>query len=1327
MKKNSLFLILFICFFRLGYSQNLSQYTFSQSDSFFSIVTNGTVLGNEVTDDQRFLDPNLPSGTSDFIGIGLPIGFNFHFNGFVYNRFGVNSNGWISLGSSLLTPSVDMTTTSSYEPLSSNSINISNALVARICAFSRDLMTQNGGEIRYAVSGTSPNQILVVQWINFAKYLADGDSYNFQIKLYESSNIIEICYGVMSNNATATIADCGLRASPNNIASNFSNRKTDANWSATTPGTLATDKVLLSNTIFPTSGLTFTWTPPPSCSGAPTPGNTISSTALACNDVNFELSLQNSVLGSGISCQWQTSTDGITYVNASGFSSDVNYTVNQSIATYYQCQVTCLATGIISTSTPLLITMNSPLNCFCLPIYLSGKTEGDLISMFSISGTTLTNNSGTLAVNPSYTYYIGQPNYTSTLQASSSYTIEVTVGTFGNQNIAAWIDYNDDGFFTISERIGYTNAAINANGSVSFPIVLACNPPLGIHRMRVRDVWDTPGINIDPCEIYSRGETEDYNITISAPILCPQPSGLFVTDATGTAITLGWESGCAETAWNVFVTTSGGPAPTTTATYNNVGNPFFLNGLTPGTSYDFYVNADCQNNETSLWTEPYLFSTTPINDTCSGAIPLSVGYNFDSNALTATLIASSNSSAPASGCGSYLGGDVWFTVLVPASGNVTIETGAANGNPIFNTGIAVYSGNCSDLTLVSCNDNGATAFPSITLLGRTPGELLYVLVWKFDDELPYGQFQVAAFDCPSATPAPVGDTTQIFCSTATVGDLYANGSTLKWYSSLTDETPLDTTTYLVTGIYYATQTINCESFNRLAVSVIVSSFPIVSNTILNGCDDGFGTAVFNLTAANSTISSEIGLSFVYFTDLFEAESNSNPILNPSTFSGTNGQTIFVKVENTNGCYSISELLLNTFTTLAPTGTANQTFCGAATLSNLVVVGTDVIWYTETTGGSILPSSTPLLNGTFYYASQTENGCESLSRLEIRVTEDCPFVGCLSAPNGQLPLTTFTPNCLGIPEIITPLGFAGQYSKVSVIAGVEYVFTSSITTDVLTISNENGTLIYTFGVNGSLVWTSTISGVIRFYTHVDQNCLAEQVFRERAILCGTPPPVLINDECLGAIGLITGGVFTDNFVIGTNFGATDTTGIANPTCSSYLGGDVWYSVVVPNSGNVTIETNTNDDSITDTGIEIFAGNCADLTSISCNDDAGIGFFSSSSLTTLTPGSTIFVRVFANFNVQFGTFQIAAYDASLATSTFDNSSFYLYPNFVIDVLTISYSQNINSVQVLNLLGQEVFSKVLNSSQSQIDMSTIPSGTYLLKVNSNNQFKTIKIIKR
>jgi hypothetical protein len=71
---------------------------------------------------------------------------------------------------------------------------------------------------------------------------------------------------------------------------------------------------------------------------------------------------------------------------------------------------------------------------------------------------------------------------------------------------------------------------------------------------------------------------------------------------------------------------------------------------------------------------------------------------------------------------------------------------------------------------------------------------------------------------------------------------------------------------------------------------------------------------------------------------------------------------------------------------APTGDAVQEFChnDQRRVSNLTATGSNILWYANETGGSPLGSSTGLVNGEDYFASQTVNGCESSDRFEVTV-------------------------------------------------------------------------------------------------------------------------------------------------------------------------------------------------------------------------------------------------------------------------------------------------------------------------------------------------------
>ncbi|WP_289662403.1 T9SS type B sorting domain-containing protein [Flavobacterium panacagri] len=100
----------------------------------------------------------------------------------------------------------------------------------------------------------------------------------------------------------------------------------------------------------------------------------------------------------------------------------------------------------------------------------------------------------------------------------------------------------------------------------------------------------------------------------------------------------------------------------------------------------------------------------------------------------------------------------------------------------------------------------------------------------------------------------------------------------------------------------------------------------------------------------------------------------------------------------NGCESDRvPVKINIQVTFPPTGDANQQFCTGQnpTIANLQVTGNSVKWYNSSTNGSLLAETTNLENGKTYYASQTENSCES-PRFEVRVS----IVNTPSVPSGN---------------------------------------------------------------------------------------------------------------------------------------------------------------------------------------------------------------------------------------------------------------------------------------------------------------------------------------
>lgn len=70
---------------------------------------------------------------------------------------------------------------------------------------------------------------------------------------------------------------------------------------------------------------------------------------------------------------------------------------------------------------------------------------------------------------------------------------------------------------------------------------------------------------------------------------------------------------------------------------------------------------------------------------------------------------------------------------------------------------------------------------------------------------------------------------------------------------------------------------------------------------------------------------------------------------------------------------------------------------------------------------------------------------------------------------------------------------------------------------------------------------------------------------------------------------------------------------------------------------------------------------------------------------------------------------------------------YPNPVNDILTVTNSNDIETLSVINMLGQTIISKQINSNNAQIDLSSLNNGVYFVKVSVEGKNKTLKIIKQ
>lgn len=82
--------------------------------------------------------------------------------------------------------------------------------------------------------------------------------------------------------------------------------------------------------------------------------------------------------------------------------------------------------------------------------------------------------------------------------------------------------------------------------------------------------------------------------------------------------------------------------------------------------------------------------------------------------------------------------------------------------------------------------------------------------------------------------------------------------------------------------------------------------------------------------------------------------------------------------------------------------------------------------------------------------------------------------------------------------------------------------------------------------------------------------------------------------------------------------------------------------------------------------------------------------------------------------------------LSTEQFNEDVFAVYPNPVKDMLNIDTKNVVEKVTVFNILGKVVLEQKPGIASPQINMSSLPSGTYMVKVTIDKNSKIVKILK-
>ena len=914
------------------------------------------------------------------------------------------------------------------------------------------------------------------------------------------------------------------------------------------------------------------------------------------------------------------------------------------------------------------------------------------------------------------------------VDTGASYPIAVKGNTGGawTNYIRVYFDWNHDNDFldagegydlgTIVSSTGLD--AVQATGSITVPPGALA----GTTRMRVIKAYAGYA---DSCNTGALGfgQAEDYSVTVVIPS-CVAPASLSATVTSSTSANLAWTSAGTEGA--IVVQTAGTGTPSVapgTGVVVSGSNSYTASPLLPMTAYEFYVRNECTPGAFSSWSGPFAFNTTQLPGCTSNP-------------------------TPADGATNVPVGDVTFSWTAPTTGDPVVSYDMYYGLTPGNA--TLFVGNFPTTTALITLNGFNTAFYWKIVPKNIAGSATGCAEWMFTTQPAPGY----CLNAPSGQyPGGAAGYTPTTCDGIAVNEITTAG----WASeySLINVTSGQTYTF---SSSVATDFLTISNFEG-TTSFIAGVTPVTWVSTVTGqirfynhTDDQCNTE--NTARTRGVVCGVPATDAPDFANLQWPET--------LTFLQGGSGTVYGQVYEA-GLTDVAPNIagqapgIQAWVGISPIGAntdpATWTNWTVATHNAANVGNNDE--YMATIGATLVP-------GTYYYATRfrlnnggfvyggfdggfwngtTEpSGVLTVTAPPAPANDNCsgaialtvnPDFACAAFASGSTfgaTLSMAATPCFGNPDDDVWFSFVATATSHQVaLTNVVAVFGTS--TDmyfqVLSGACGAGTSVLCSDANTGLATGLTIGNTyyVRVYSYGNTS---NQTFN---ICVGTPPAPPANDECASAVMLTAGGTYAAYPTNGTNASATTSSQAAPTTCNGFVGGDVWYSVVVPANGNITIETGlaTTGGSPLDTVFTVYTGTCGALTQINCDDDgAATEAYSLKAMTGLTPGSTIYIRVYEYSNDVQGTFAISAYDSSLSTNSFDRANFSYYPNPVQNVLNLSYTKNITSVSIFNLLGQQVLDVQMNASEGQVDMSRLASGAYLVKVSADNEVQTIKVIK-
>lgn len=1209
-----------------GWGQAVSTYSLSATAGTYAELTEGTAV------------PAIHADNA--ISVALPLGFTFLFEGTPYTQVRASSDGFLSFNTGA--------TRTGTNDLSTGAA-VRRPLVAPLWddLDGRAITSTATSQASYRTTGTAPFRVFTFEWRNWEwNYTVGADVISFQAVLYESTKQVQFVYRQDNAAVVAGAASIGLSGVGTGPGSFVSLQNASAN---PTVSTTTENKELSSR---PATGQVYTFTPPAACSGVPVPGAALASPAQVCAGNPTILSLTGPA-ASGLTFQWQSSADNVTYADIEGAVNSA-YTAAPAAETWYRAVLTCTVVGQTATSAPALVSLTTATYA-ALPVEESFEGQGATPAWLSLCNTRevpgaswrnlpATGNASWRRFDDGVAAAWRFPNDGTfgpiASQGSFSARYHSAAGTSGDQgSLDLYVDLSAAGTKTLT--FDYRNlygtdrldVLLSTDGGKTFaaqPILTLGNNVPSFTNQSV-----TFTANSATSVIRLRG-TSDVglddigldNLRLETTPACPAVTLTPVTNITATSATISFGNLTPDATYLLSYAPAGSSVPQTVA-----ASPVTLTGLLPGTEYTVSVTTNCGASGAAA-PATIRFQTIPANDECAGAISLTPGAP-EAACISPTpgTIVSATKSAGVAVCQGKAGdNDVWYS-FVATSGQhlITVAGDNTGGGQAFDAIIGLLSGTCDALTGLQCEDaNGMGGTETMVASALTIGQTYYVRVTSFVDR---GSKFTICVTTPAACSAPTRPLVVIGSlkyNQVAISFVASNGATGGY--TITATPTAGGTPVSVTGLA-----------SPLTLTGLTAATPYAV-TVRSNCDEGKSA-----TSAPAL--------FLQTTPAPPA--NDDP-------TGAVALTVGATCVPTAGTTAFA-------TETTPNGYAND---GNAT-SGCDHNGDPLdVWYTFTTAAAG-PASTG--------ASITANGTViGLIRVYSAASAAGPFtrVGCSAASGsnrqappldllGLSPATTYYVAVSGYSSGNTTGPFTICVAEPPVCAAPANVSASGATSSTATITftaaggaesytvtavpNEAGGITKTAtGPASPIELTNLVAGT-NYTVTVTSICAAgATAVSVQPYTLRIPAMIPANDDPTGAVALTLGATCVP--VTGTARAGTTTlpNGYVNgsaPDCAPATSPiDVWYTFTTATAGSVgsTDVTVSVGGTVSGLGnpagqVRVFAAPTAagPFSQVACATGSSFEAAPPLALTRLTPATTYFVRVAGYENLSsIGTFTICA---------------------------------------------------------------------------------------